>query len=123
MCFKFIEKTAMGEPDFHNGWNKMNAPGLEQSVVFTSSKPISAALVSETLAALNLTAVPGVTPTSAAGVLRTGTPTSNPSVKISIGCLVRIEENPQAQAFRVTVRAAMAQMSSLLLETLRGFLS
>ena len=29
----------------------------------------------------------------------------------------------QAQAFRVTVRTAMAQMSALMLETLRGFLA
>ena len=174
-----------GEPDFNNSWNKMNAPGLEQSVVFTCAKPIGPTLVADTLAALNLTPVPGVSPASAAGVLRTGaptarsrsprclgdeaeppplspplagTPTANPSVKISVGCLVRVEENPQArerararrgalarvraprashasprvpargaraqaQAFRVTVRTAMAQMSALMLETLRGFLA
>ena len=107
MCFKFIEQTAMGEPDFNNSWNKMNAPGLEQSVVFTCAKPITPTLVAETLAALNLTAVPGVSPASAAGVLRTGTPTANPSVKISVGCLVRVEENPQ-----VRERAALARGSS-----------
>ena len=102
----------------------MNAPGLEQSVVFTCAKPIGPTLVADTLAALNLTPVPGVSPASAAGVLRTGaptarsrsprclgdeaeppslspplagTPTANPSVKISVGCLVRVEENPQAR--------------------------
>ncbi len=97
MCFKFIEQTAMGEsptstnawsgmklrplslsgePDFNNSWNKMNAPGLEQSVVFTCAKPIGPTLVADTLAALNLTPVPGVSPASAAGVLRTGAPTA-----------------------------------------------
>ena len=39
-----------GEPDFNNSWNKMNAPGLEQSVVFTCAKPIGPTLVAEALA-------------------------------------------------------------------------
>ena len=166
-----------GEPDFNNSWNKMNAPGLEQSVVFTCAKPIGPTLVADTLAALNLTPVPGVSPASAAGVLRTGAPTARsrsprclgdeaeppplspprrhadreperqdlgrlprarrgePAGARTRGSRARVVARArphvasvrlaraQAQAFRVTVRTAMAQMSALMLETLRGFLA
>jgi AP-2 complex subunit alpha len=47
---------------------------------------------------------------AAAGTLRTGA-TTPAGDKISVGCLVRIEANPTAGAYRLTVRAVHRDVS------------
>lgn len=125
-CFKFMEQMPMQPQDFATSWAKMNAPGLEQSAVFSSSNPsspINPTLVAQELASLNIAIIPTAeAATCGAAILRTGTAGAG-GQKISVGCLVRVEVNPQAGAFRCTVRTATAPMSSLLLDTVRGCLS
>lgn len=47
---------------------------------------------------------------SAAGTFRTGA-TAPSGDKLSVGCLVRVEANPTANAYRITVRAVHRDVS------------
>lgn len=56
--------------------------------------------------------------------LRTGTPVpGNPSEKVSIGCLIKIEMNVQANALRVTTRTIHASATAAIMQTAKALLS
>ena len=75
---------------------------------------------------INLAIVDGVddgggTILSGATALRTGTANAG-GEKISVGCLIRLEMNEAANAFRLTVRTAVPHVSTALSEAIQKLL-
>ena len=60
----------------------------------------------------------------AAGTLKTGTPVqNNPGSKITVGCLIKLEMNANAQAYRLTVRTAIPTVSQHVFTTIKKLLT
>ncbi len=123
----FNEQLSLNATDFMAKWQQLSQPGLEGQQVFNVSYPINANSMKQALTtALQFGEVVGVTGGSdtvlfGAATLRTGasTPTGE---KVSIGCLVKLEINLQANALRVTTRTLHPAATQALLATVKTLL-
>ena len=113
---------------FVQRWATLGAPGLEHMATFAASAgPATAAFAKTRLVELVRVAVVdgvddgGGTIMSGATALRTGTVNAG-GEKISVGCLVRLEMNEAAGAFRLTVRTAVPHVSTALSEAIQKLL-
>ena len=124
----FNEQLPLNATDFMAKWQQLSQPGLEGQQVFNVSYPINATSMKQALTtALQFGEVVGVTGGSdtvlfGAATLRTGasTPTGE---KVSIGCLVKLEINLQANALRVTTRTLHPAATQALLATVKALLA
>ncbi len=124
----FNEQLSLNATDFMAKWQQLSQPGLEGQQVFNVSYPINANSMKQALTtALQFGEVVGVTGGSdtvlfGAATLRTGasTPTGE---KVSIGCLVKLEINLQANALRVTTRTLHPAATQALLATVKTLLA
>jgi hypothetical protein len=58
-----------------------------------------------------------------AASLRTGAVNQQTGEKLTLGCLIKIEINPQANAFQVTVRTVLPAATSAMLQTAQTLLA
>jgi len=121
---KFLEAAELAPQVFVQRWATLGAPGLEQMDTFTAKEGrANAAFAKPRLETLvNLAFAAGVddndgTILSGAAALRTGT-TNAGGDKISVGCLVRLEMNEHANAYRLTVRTAVPTVSRSLAQAI-----
>ena len=121
---KFLEPVDLAPQVFVQRWATLAAEGLETMNTFRAKAGTATADFAkprlETL--VNLAFATGVddnngTILSAAGALRTGTANAGGD-KISVGCLVRLEMNQTAGAYRLTVRTAVPQVSQSLAQAI-----
>lgn len=125
---KFLEPVQLSPNVFVQRWATLGAPGLEHMVTFAATAgPATAAFAKPRLADLvRVAVVEGVddnsgTILSGATALRTGTVNAG-GEKISVGCLIRLEMNEGANAFRLTVRTAVPHVSTALSEAIQKLL-
>jgi len=117
---KFMEPVELAPQVFVQRWATLGTPGLECMTTFAAKAgPANADFAKPRLETLvNLAFATGVddgdgTILSAASALKTGT-TNAGGDKISVGCLVRLEINSVANAYRLTVRTAVPKVSQSL---------
>eukprot|EP01116_Phalansterium_solitarium_P008312 TRINITY_DN2199_c2_g1_i1.p1 TRINITY_DN2199_c2_g1~~TRINITY_DN2199_c2_g1_i1.p1 ORF type:complete len:1056 (-),score=242.90 TRINITY_DN2199_c2_g1_i1:162-3329(-) len=108
---KFVEPMKINGPEFFQRWNGLGL-AVEQQKVFNIQKPVSIPAVQSLVSqALHLGVLHGVDPNNnnlvCAGCFHSATN--------QIPILFRIESNPSAQAFRVTVRCSSPSISNALL--------
>ena len=125
---KFLEAVPLSPNVFVQRWATLGAPGLEHMVTFAARR--GAATKDAALPRLRdlaqIAVVEGVddgggTILSGATALRTGTLNAG-GEKISVGCLVRLEMNEAAAAFRLTVRTAVPHVSTALSDAIQNLL-
>ncbi|OQS04089.1 AP-2 complex subunit alpha [Thraustotheca clavata] len=120
----FLEPVKLTNDDFTKRWAALEGQGREQQEVFASSTKLDAQanikLLTDTMKfGLGVDASGAL---ALAGTFRTGTaaPTGD---KISVGCLVRLEANAQANSYRLTVRAVHPDVSVAVKNILKGVLA
>ena len=127
---KFVEPVQMNGQDLMLRWNGMNAAGLEVMEIFQAKNPINTTRMPGLVAAATKMAIaqdllqssPNII--MAAGTLKTGTPVqNNPGSKITVGCLIKLEMNANAQAYRLTVRTAIPTVSQHVFTTIKKLLT
>lgn len=127
----FVEPVSLGRDDFLQRWGALEGHNREQQVVFNAANPIDSASMADISGrlftqGLKLGIATGLAQNefvvAAAGTFRTGS-VSPTGAKISVGCLVKLEANPQAGAFRLTVRAVHGQVSVALKNVIKSQLS
>jgi hypothetical protein len=125
---KFLEPVQLSPNVFVQRWATLGAPGLEHMVTFAATAgPATAAFAKPRLNDLVRVAVVdgvddgGGSILSGATALRTGTVNAG-GEKISVGCLIRLEMNEAAGAFRLTVRTAVPHVSTALAEAIQKLL-
>ncbi|KAJ8608082.1 hypothetical protein CTAYLR_009630 [Chrysophaeum taylorii] len=125
---KFLEAVDLAPQVFVQRWATLGSPGLECMRTFgASAGPATAAFAKPRLETLlNIAFAQGVddangTILSGAAALRTGTANAGGD-KISVGCLVRLEMNDVAKAYRLTVRTAVPRVSEALTRAIHHLL-
>jgi len=124
----FIEPLILSGADFSSRWDQLQGNGQHVQQVLNPSQAVVPARITDALTSLlQFGRVTGMPDESefviyGAGSLRTGstTPTGE---KISVGCLVKIEMNVQANALRLTIRTLHPAATSALQSTGRTLLS
>lgn len=126
----FNEQLTLNGPDFGSRWSKLTGPGQEAVEVFYPSAPINATQIHQALSsALRFGRATGMPDESnyviyGGATLRTGTAVpGHPSDKVSIGCLIKIEMNIEANALRVTTRTIHPSATSAIMQTAKALLS
>ena len=127
---KFVEPVQMSGADLNQRWDGMSAPQLQVMEVFQAKNAINTVAMPNLVAAATKMAVaqdllqanPNVI--MAAGTLKTGTlQQGNPGQKITVGCLIKLEMNPERQAYRLTVRTAIPTVSQHVFTTIKKLLT
>jgi AP-2 complex subunit alpha len=116
----FMDPVVLEQPDFVSRWRALDGQNREQQELINPATPIDEARMSQikeiitSATGMRMGLATGVDQTaftiSTAGTFRTGATNPNGD-KISVGCLMRLEANPKANAFRVTVRAVHGRVS------------
>lgn len=117
----FNEPLQWSAQDFMSRWDSLTAPGLEKMEMLSMIVPMDN--VKGMLAGLRFGAVQGLPDdggltTYGAALLRTGTVQPN-GEKISVGCLIKFEINPQYRAMRFTVRSVHAAATQSLVDAVK----
>ena len=127
---KFVEPVQMSGADLMQRWDGMSAPTLEVMEIFKAKNPINTVNMPNLVAAATKMAVAQDLLQSnpncimAAGTLKTGTPQQgNPGAKITVGCLIKLEMNANAQAYKLTVRTAIPTVSQHVFTTIKKLLT
>ncbi|KAJ1455907.1 hypothetical protein M885DRAFT_518780 [Pelagophyceae sp. CCMP2097] len=117
---KFLEPVPLLANVFVARWATLAAPGLQCLKTFTAARTdaSSASATAVLCDIFNIALAQGVddaggTILSGATALRTSTVNAG-GEKISVGCLVRLEMNAGAKAYRLTVRTAVPHVSTAL---------
>lgn len=125
---KFMEAVDLAPQVFVQRWATLGAPGLEKMITFgANAGPANAGFARPQLESLvNIAFASGVddnngTILSGAAALRTGTENAG-GEKISVGCLIRLEMNEAAKAYRLTVRTAVPRVSESLARAIQQVL-
>lgn len=129
----FNEPLALSAPDFSARWAQLTAPGLEavEVVSLPPSSVLSPAVIGGALTSiLKFGTVSGMPDGSdlvlyGSAVLRTGALAANKAgamEKISVGCMIKLELNTQANAIRVTVRTLHPAATAAILLTAKTLL-
>jgi len=109
----FVESVNMVGNDFMARWGKLNGEAQQKQLVLQAKKPTTPSFVSQLFNDSKMFVLPDLSNDSsvcAVGTLRTGS-VSAKGDKICVGILARVEINNGAQAYRLTVRTAHAQVS------------
>lgn len=125
----FNEPLNLNSTDFGSRWQMLVQPGQEAVEVFYPSNPINPSQVHAALgSALKFGRIKGMADESdfviyGAATLRTGAVVPGGTDKVSIGCLIKIEMNVQANAFRITTRTIHPSATSAIMATAKELLS
>jgi hypothetical protein len=127
----FNESLSLSAQDFAARWQMLVQPGQESMEVFSPSSPINVQQIHNALSsALKFGRIKGMPDESdyviyGAATLRTGAqvPGGGPTDKVSIGCLIKIEMNVQANALRVTARTIHPSATNAIMATAKSLLS
>lgn len=118
---KFIEHMKLQPADFFSQWKNWGNKPLEGQEVFKAGKPIDLAWVSKVINdGLHINVLKGVDP-SINNVVAAGTFIASGGVTGTV--LVRLETNPQANMYRLTVRSTSERLTSSVLKLLVTHLS
>merc|ERR1712070_157476 len=125
---RFMDPVIIDKDEFMKRWNALSDKDREQQEVWNSKSPIDSARMEDIKSRIIVNGIKLGQATgldqneytlSACGTFRTGTVAPN-GTKISVGCLIRLEANPQATAFRLTVRAVHAKVSVALKNVIKS---
>mmetsp|Transcript_20592 Transcript_20592/g.34484 ORF Transcript_20592/g.34484 Transcript_20592/m.34484 type:complete len:1027 (+) Transcript_20592:169-3249(+) len=123
----FNEPLQLSANDFTSRWQQLVGPGQEAQEVLKPSYPIVPQQVHHVLSStLKFGRIQGLADASefviyGAASLKTGA-LSPAGEKLSVGCLVKIEMNVQANALRVTLRTVHGSATLAILETVKRLL-
>jgi len=123
----FNEPLNLSAADFGARWQQLVAPGQEAQEVLKPSYPLNPAQVQGALTAtLKFGRTQGLPDASeyviyGAATLRTGAIAAN-GEKLSVGCMVKIEMNVQANAMRVTLRSVHPAATQAILQAVKALL-
>ena len=111
----FTERVPLEAEAFMQRWQALDGPEREEQIVFSPKAAIDMTrnrkILSEQLKFAIATGLDkSDTTLSLATTFRTGS-VSESGNKISIGCLLRLEANHEAKAYRLTVRAVHGEVS------------
>ena len=127
---KFVEGVPMQGADFGARWGGMTAEGLEVQGVFNGKDAIDVTAMPGLVGNVTgLTVVPDMLAANpnvinAAGTLKTGSPAAGGGGgKIQVGCLMMLEMNPAAQAYRLTVRTQIPSVSNTFFDSVKKLLT
>jgi AP-2 complex subunit alpha len=117
---KFTEPLRIQSADFFTQWKNWSTKPLEQQEVFKAGKPIEIAWVNKVINdGLHIGVLKGVDPSinnivAAGNFFQSGA---------SLPVLARLETNPQANMYRLTVRSPSERLTSAVLKLLVSHLS
>lgn len=118
---KFTEHMKLQPADFFSQWKNWSTKPLEGQEVFKAGKPIEIGWVTKVINdGLHINVLKGVDP-SINNVVAAGT--FHASGGVSTPVLVRLETNPQANMYRLTVRSPSEKLTSSVLKLLVTHLS
>ncbi|KDO23714.1 hypothetical protein SPRG_10492 [Saprolegnia parasitica CBS 223.65] len=122
----FLEPVKLSGDDFQKRWVALEGQGREQQDVFVAANKMDVqANVKLLTEVMKFGLVEGGDPSGGlalAATFRTGT-TAPTGDKISVGCLAKLESNPQANSYRLTVRAVHPDVSIALKNNIKGVLA
>lgn len=127
MVHSFSTPVTLEAAAFGARWKALEGQGREAQRSFTVQRDIDPSAVRDIVSqGLRMAIAPGVDTTpntvTAASTYRTGT-TNADGQPISVGCLLRVEINLQARAFRVTVRTTHPVVSKGYLQVAASLLT
>lgn len=118
---KFVEHLKLQPADFFSQWKNWGIKPLEAQEVFKAGKPIEVAWVTKVIGdGLHINVLKGVDP-SINNIVAAGTFHSQGGNTGTV--LVRLETNPQANMYRLTVRSSTERLTSSVLKLLVTHLS
>jgi AP-2 complex subunit alpha len=123
----FNESTNINANDFQVRWQEFATPGQAVEQILNPSAPINPTQILQAMTgALKFAHIRGFPDESefvlyGASSLRTGQQTQT-GEKISIGCLVKVEMNVQANAMRITVRTLHPAATHATMQTFQSLL-
>lgn len=118
---KFTEHLKLQPADFFSQWKNWGNKPLEGQEVFKAGKPIELAWVTKVINdGLHINVLKGVDP-SINNIVAAGTFHSQGGATGTV--LVRLETNPQANMYRLTVRSSSERLTTSVLKLLVTHLS
>ncbi|XP_075881032.1 AP-2 complex subunit alpha-2 isoform X2 [Nelusetta ayraudi] len=114
MLNKFFQPTEMMSQDFFQRWKQLGAPEQEVQQIFKAKHPMDTEVTKAKILGFGVALLDAVDPNPAnfvgAGVIHTK--------NTQVGCLLRLEPNPQAQMYRLTLRTSRGSVSKRLCDLL-----
>ncbi|XP_076003069.1 AP-2 complex subunit alpha-2-like isoform X1 [Genypterus blacodes] len=114
MLNKFIQPTEMTSEDFFQRWKQLSAQGQEVQKIFEAKYPMDTDVTKAKIIGFGVSLLEDVDPNPSnfvgAGVVHTKS--------ALVGSLLRLEPNPQAQMYRLTLRTSRASVSQRLCDLL-----
>lgn len=127
----FFEPAILDNTNFMQRWGALAGPEREVQEVFQAGKPITAEYMTELrqvlVQALRIGEGQGLDATpftfTGAATFRTGTLGPDGVTKVSVGCMMRLEANAAANAFRITARAVHGRVAEGLRNVIKAQLA
>ncbi|KAF3833207.1 hypothetical protein F7725_026872 [Dissostichus mawsoni] len=114
MLNKFFQPTEMTSEDFFQRWKQLGVPQQEVQTIFKAQHPMDTDVTNAKILGFGVALLSGVDPNPAnfvgAGVIHTK--------NTQVGCLLRLEPNPQAEMYRLTLRTSRESVSQRLCDLL-----
>ncbi|XP_060911899.1 AP-2 complex subunit alpha-2-like isoform X1 [Labrus mixtus] len=114
MLNKFFQPTEMTSQDFFQRWKQLGAPQQEVQKIFKAQHPMDTEVTKAKIIGFGAALLEGVDPNPTnfvgAGVIHTKS--------TQVGCLLRLEPNPQAEMYRLTLRTSRESVSQRLCDLL-----
>ncbi|KAL6112631.1 ap2a2 [Pungitius sinensis] len=114
MLNKFFQPTEMISQDFFQRWKQLGLPQQEVQTIFKAKHPMDRDVTNAKIIGFGVALLDGVDPNPTnfvgAGVLHTKS--------TQVGCLLRLEPNPQAEMYRLTLRTSRESVSQRLCDLL-----
>ncbi|XP_034427932.1 AP-2 complex subunit alpha-2-like isoform X1 [Hippoglossus hippoglossus] len=114
MLNKFFQPTEMMSQDFFQRWKQLGAPQQEVQKIFKAQHPMDTDVIKAKIIGFGVALLEQVDPNPenfvGAGVIHTK--------NTQVGCLLRLEPNPQAEMYRLTLRTSRESVSQRLCDLL-----
>ncbi|XP_035029856.1 AP-2 complex subunit alpha-2 isoform X1 [Hippoglossus stenolepis] len=114
MLNKFFQPTEMMSQDFFQRWKQLGAPQQEVQKIFKAQHPMDTDVIKAKILGFGVALLEQVDPNPenfvGAGVIHTK--------NTQVGCLLRLEPNPQAEMYRLTLRTSRESVSQRLCDLL-----
>ncbi|XP_037606900.1 AP-2 complex subunit alpha-2-like isoform X3 [Sebastes umbrosus] len=114
MLNKFFQPTEMTSQDFFQRWKQLGVPQQEVQTIFKAKHPMDRDVTNAKILGFGVALLDGVDPNPTnfvgAGVIHTK--------NTQVGCLLRLEPNPQAEMYRLTLRTSRESVSQRLCDLL-----
>uniref|UniRef100_UPI0037E72B4E AP-2 complex subunit alpha-2-like isoform X2 n=1 Tax=Semicossyphus pulcher TaxID=241346 RepID=UPI0037E72B4E len=114
MLNKFFQPTEMTSQDFFQRWKQLGVPQQEVQKIFKAKHAMDTEVTKAKIIGFGVALLDSVDPNPAnfvgAGVVHTKS--------TQVGCLLRLEPNPQAQMYRLTLRTSRDSVSQRLCDLL-----